>query len=171
DLRNVHVNANLSFVGSRAHKVRLAIAQVDKNLQLEHATVADDTDMSAVRVGGFLLIRNGTHLASLNLLNAKVEKEFDIASATISGQLNMDRLQVSGPLSISQTILNGVALRDAQLGQLKLDSSKVAATLDCSGMDVGGDASLASSEFSDFVYCPGARIKGDAAFDEATFHK
>src|SRR5262249_23082414 len=154
-------NANLSFAGSRAHRVRLAIAQVDKNLAFDHATVADEIDMSGVRVGGFLLIRSETLLAYVNLLNAKADKEFDIASATISGQLNMDRLQVSGLLSINKTSLNGIALRDAQVGQLNLDSSKVAATLDCSGMDVGGDASLVGSEFFGLVYCPGARIKGD----------
>jgi len=171
DLRNVRVSATLWFEGSRARKILLSLAQVDKNLQLDHTTLADQIDMGGIRVGGFLLIRSETHLAYVNLLNAKVEKEFDIASATISGQLNMDRLQVSGPLSINKTSLNGVALRDAQVGQLNLDSSKVAATLDCSGMDVGGDASLVSSEFVGLVYCAGARIKGDAALDHVTFHK
>ncbi len=171
DLRNVQVNANFAFVGSRARKVLLGIAQVDKNLRLEHATIADATDMGGIKVGGFLLIRFGTHLAQVNLLNAKVEKEIDILDATISGELGMDRLRVGGPLSVSQTALKGLALRGAQLGELQLVSSKIQGTLDCSGMDVGGEASLQDSEFFDQVYCPAARIKGDAALDAARFHK
>ena len=171
DLRNVHVIAKLSFLGSRVHgKVRLALAQVDKNLEFEHATVAGDTDMGGIRVGGFLLIHNETHLAKVNLLNAKVEKEIDIVAATISGGLDMDRLQAGGPLTVSEASLNGLALQNAQLGQLQLVSSKVEGVLDCTGMVVGGDASLQDSQFFGVVYCPSAIVRGDAALDGAGFH-
>ena len=171
NLSNVHVNANLLFTGSRAQKVQLTIAQVEKNLQFEHATVAGDTDMGGIRVGGFLFVRSDTHLAKLNLVNAKVEKEFDIVASTITGEFNMNRLQVGGLLTVRQTALNGLVLRNAQLGQLQLVSSKVEGSLDCTDIDVGGDASLQGSEFVGGVLCPGATIKGDAALDEATFHK
>jgi uncharacterized protein YjbI with pentapeptide repeats len=171
DLRNAHVRANLAFLGSRAHgKVLLAIAQVDKNLQFERATVTGVIDMGGIRVGGFVLIRYEMHLARVNLLNARVEKEIDIVAAKISDQLGMDRLQVGGPLNVSQSVLKGLALRSAQISQLQLVSSKVEGVFDCSGMNVGGEASLQGSEFLGLVYCPSASMKGDAALDEASFH-
>jgi urease beta subunit len=171
NLSNAHVEANLRFAGSRAHGVHLAIAQVDKNLQFDRTTVSGDTDMGGIRIGGFLLVRYETTLAKVNLLNAKVEKEIEIGNATISGELEMNRVQVGGLVTIHQSALKGLALRNAQLGQLQLVTSKVDGPFDCSGMDVGGEGSLQRSEFLAEVRCPGARIKGDAALDEASFHK
>jgi hypothetical protein len=170
DLSGMHVGGFLLIEkDAELQNLKLHTTYIEKDLQISGSKIARVLDMSGIRIGGSLIISDHAILDGVNLLNAQVEKEFEVSASTISGRLDMNRLQVGGLLSIHQTRLNGLTLRSAELGQLEILSSKVGGQVDCSGMQVRGEASLSASEFADAVKCPAATIKGDAVLNGAIF--
>jgi hypothetical protein len=178
--------------------VNLVNGHVEKNVDLNGASVTGLFDAGGVWVGGNLFLRKDTALGmeakynNINLLSAHVEQSLELAGAVVTGALTMSAIRVNGNmlmggkaelssvtlsggrvggnLSMNDTAYSTISLSRASVtGVVNLRSSTIDKSLNCFGLEVGGDFFMDGAELREGADCRAARIKGLLALNKAKF--
>jgi len=163
-LRDVRIKGELALRGSR----------LDQNLELDGSTVEGDADLSAIRFGENVFIREGVTIeGNLSLLSSKIATDLDLRNGTFKQGVDLDASTVQGGAYLRGAKVKGLVsmVTTSILHQLEFDGAQIDGRLSLAAMALGGHLYLqAGVQLMGDLSLLSANIGGRLVMTDSRFH-